>query len=104
MESFSEPARLPGKKPNILTVDIDVPLGGAGGRRVVPQRPRFVFRFSVNPFPRRPASGHFFLFWHKIVSACQRKNDGNFHEKRGRIVSLSLPHNPLYMFGLLDVG
>ena len=61
MESFSELARLPGKKPNILTVDIDVPLGGAGGRRVVPQRPRFVFRFSANPFPRRPASGPFFL-------------------------------------------
>ena len=73
MESFSEPARLPGKKPNILAVDIDVPLGGAGGRRVVPQRPRFVFRFSVNPFPRRPASGHFFVLAQNCVSMSAKK-------------------------------
>lgn len=63
--------------------------------------------FFVSPwihFHGALLQGIFFCFGTKIVSACQRKNDGNFHEKRGRIVSLSLPHNPLYMFGLLDVG
>ena len=62
------------------------------------------FSFLRESISTAPCFRAFFWFWYKIVSACQRKNDGNFHEKRGRIVSLSLPHNPLYMFGFLDVG